>query len=269
MLICPVCEKPLKKGEKTYTCENLHSFDIARKGYVNLLMSQNSKNKQHGDDKLMVRARRDFLTKDYYKPLCDALAQAADEYLPKGGTLLDAGCGECYYTGNIYDFLYTQGKNPQVLGVDISKNALELSSKGNVEKAVASVFSLPVASDSVDLLISIFAPYSGKEFLRVMHTGSMMLLVIPLEDHLWELKNAVYESPYKNEVADTALQGFEFLGITEVKDSIALVSNDDILNLFTMTPYYYKTSEPDYKKLTKLTSLTTKIEFGILAYKKL
>ena len=39
---CPVCGSALERGEKILTCENGHSFDIAKKGYVNLLLSQKS-----------------------------------------------------------------------------------------------------------------------------------------------------------------------------------------------------------------------------------
>ena len=42
-------------------------------------------------------------------------------------------------------------------------------------------------------------------------------MAIPGEEHLWELKKAVYETPYKNEVRDYPLDGFEFLGTQKLK----------------------------------------------------
>lgn len=63
MLICPVCKKKLIKENKTFRCENNHSFDCAKQGYVNLSRKQT---KNHGDNALMVKARTDFLEKDYY-----------------------------------------------------------------------------------------------------------------------------------------------------------------------------------------------------------
>ena len=44
---------------------------------------------------------------------------------------------------------------------------------------------------------------------------------------------------------------------------------DDIKNLFLMTPYYYKTSAEDQKKLENLNELITETEFLILVYKKI
>ena len=64
--ICPVCKNELSEEEKLYRCENGHCFDKSKFGYVNLLQSQKSSAKRHGDDRLMVRARRDFLDSGYY-----------------------------------------------------------------------------------------------------------------------------------------------------------------------------------------------------------
>ena len=70
MLICPVCGTELQKVDRTLRCENNHSFDVAKEGYVNLLRA--SKNGDLiGDDKLSARSRRDFLNKGYYIPQND------------------------------------------------------------------------------------------------------------------------------------------------------------------------------------------------------
>ena len=70
-LMCPVCGQPLILEGKTYRCETGHCFDCAKSGYVNLLPPAPS-GKRHGDDKLMVKARTDFLDKGYYDPLSRA-----------------------------------------------------------------------------------------------------------------------------------------------------------------------------------------------------
>lgn len=61
-----------EKEEKIWVCPQGHTFDIAAKGYVNLLMSNSSGAKRHGDDRLMINARRDFLSKGFYTPLREA-----------------------------------------------------------------------------------------------------------------------------------------------------------------------------------------------------
>ena len=89
---CPVCKGGLV-GKQTAKCLQGHSFDVARQGHLNLLMS-NAKGKRHGDDSAMVQARSRFLDKGYYAPLRDKIS----EVLGSGHTVLDSGCGEGYYT---------------------------------------------------------------------------------------------------------------------------------------------------------------------------
>lgn len=87
-------------------------------------------------------------------------------------------------------------------------------------------------------------------------------------DHLWSLKKAVYQTPYKNEPCDYNIENFEFIRKNELRYKIRLDSAEAIKNLFTMTPYYHKTSREDMAKLDRLDSLETEIEFEILIYRK-
>ena len=61
----------------------------------------------------------------------------------------------------------------------------------------------------------------------------------------------------------------EFL-IEEIKigKTIEISPNEDLINLFKMTPYYYKTGVEDQKKTENLNSLSVKAEFGIRIYRK-
>ena len=47
------------------------------------------------------------------------------------------------------------------------------------------------------------------------------------------------------------------------------IEGEDIKNLFCMTPYYYKTSEKDQKKLELLDKLDTTVSVMSAIYKKL
>ena len=77
--ICPICAKELVRKEKSFLCENSHCFDISKYGYVNLLTTGGKKG--HGDDKLMVNARHDFLNKGYYEHLREAVCHEAEKYM--------------------------------------------------------------------------------------------------------------------------------------------------------------------------------------------
>ena len=163
--ICPVCKSEITLFERTYKCANNHCFDVSRDGYVNLLMSQQSSLKRHGDDKLMVKARRDFLEKGFYSELRKALCRTLKDHLPENSSIVDVGCGEGYYTSEI-----SRVNSFDIFGIDISKDALKYASKSlkNNKFAVASAFSLPFANDSADCVLSVFAPSAYEEFSRVL-----------------------------------------------------------------------------------------------------
>ena len=158
-LTCPVCGGVLHREERSLRCGAGHCYDIARQGYVNLLRSNQSKSKRHGDDKRMVAARTAFLDAGYYAPLRDAVAAAAAEFTAGDADVLDAGCGEGYYTAQVLHTLQQQGRTPSVCGVDISRDALICAHRRSPELtlAVASIAHLPVADASCDLLLNVFA----------------------------------------------------------------------------------------------------------------
>ena len=107
---CPVCGQPLTFAEKEAFCPGGHRFDRARQGYFNLLQSQASAARRHGDDRLMVEARTRFLEQGFYEPLRSCLAELAVEYAPSPCAVLDAGCGEGYYTQGIAQALAEAGQ---------------------------------------------------------------------------------------------------------------------------------------------------------------
>lgn len=263
--ICPVCKDRLEICGNTYSCSNRHCFDISKEGYVNLLMSQQSSLKRHGDDKMMVRARRDFLAKGFYDPLLKTLYDVIVKNVSQGGVIADIGCGEGYYTkavssGNIFN----------VFGIDISKDALKYAAKSinNVSFAVASAFSLPFSDESCDCVLSVFAPSAYEEFSRVLKNTGRLIKVVPLEEHLWDLKRAVYDEPYKNKPEIRNDDLFTLISVDELKYNITLENSDDIMNLFKMTPYYYKTGREEIEKLSVVTELETVVHFAVEVYEK-
>lgn len=263
--ICPVCKEKLNIDGRVYNCPNNHSFDISKDGYVNLLMSQQSSLKRHGDDKLMVKARRDFLSDSYYEPLCRKLCETVREYVSDGGIIADIGCGEGYYTGSVMD-----SGDYHIYGIDISKDALRYASKAlkNSEFAVASAFSLPFSDESTDCILNIFAPSAYEEFYRVLKNNGYLIKAVPLEEHLWGLKCALYDEPYKNKPEKRNDELFELISESELKYEISLTDSEAIGNLFKMTPYYYKTGRAECERLLSMPELKTTVHFNVEVYKK-
>lgn len=256
--ICPVCKEKLFTLKGSLKCFKGHSYDVAKQGYVNLLLD-NSSNKRHGDDKLMVNARTSFLNKGYYEPLRQKLTEAVG----RGNICIDSGCGEGYYTSAI-------AENNAVYGIDISREALKCAARRvpNAHFAVASVSSLPLPTDCADVVINVFAPDGGCEFMRVLNNSGRLITVEPTERHLFELKSAVYDSPYLNPPPDMTRDGYALIDSERLEYQIELKSNEDIIALFKMTPYYYKTGREDQEKLYRLDGLSVTVGFAINQYRK-
>lgn len=267
IFICPVCRAPLKKIENSLICENSHCYDFAKSGYVNLLRSNR---KSHGDCREMIDARRAFLNKGYYSKLACAIAKAALEVTPENGYLLDAGCGEGYYTGKISELFGENRKAVRLAAIDVSKDAANLTAKTykNVETAVASAYSIPIDNNKIDTVCCIFSPAATEEFIRILKPGGTLIMVIGAKNHLWSLKKAVYSSPYKNQTAEYQIDGLSFVKRIPIDYELDLTSKEDIANLFLMTPYSHKTSYTDMQKLNRLDFLKTEASFEILIYKK-
>ena len=267
-LCCPVCAGVLEKRAGSYVCPKGHSFDLAKSGYVNLLL--NSAQGRHGDDKLMVRARRDFLDKGYYDRFIAAVADAAAEFAPPDAAVLDAGCGEGIYSLAVLRAIERAGKHGELLGVDISKTALQYAAKRSRDftLCVASCARLPVPDGSVDEVLNIFSPFVPEEFARVLKRGGHLLRAYPLREHLWELKALIYDVPRDNPPTPLGAEGFRLVETREVRDEIHLSCNEDIQALFRMTPYYYKTGAKDQAKAERARELDVKLAFGLAVYQK-
>jgi len=267
---CPVCKGELLDNDKYVSCENNHCFDKAKKGYVNLLLSQKSSKARHGDDRLMIQARQDFLDKGYYKNLCDFVSKTVLKHSQSGIRILDAGCGEGYYLSSISTLLKSNNINAEFGAVDISKDALKFTMARNKEffSAVASVFNLPVKSNSVDIITNIFSPAADSEYFRVLKPKGKLIRVTPKENHLLELKQAIYDKALKNDILHKEIGGFSIISENGLTDEIEINNNQDIKNLFMMTPYYYKTGKADQEKLEKLDFIKVRTEFDITVYEK-
>ena len=269
ILKCPVCGESLELGEngKSLYCTGVkrHCFDVAAKGYVNLSPSHSG----GGDSKEAIRSRSAFLEKGYYRPFADKLCELISEYI-KEGLVIDAGCGEGYYTN-----LAAQKCEVQMLGFDLSKFGAEHASSmarregiGNSAFAVASIYEMPVADASASGVINLFAPCAEEEFKRVLKDGGILMVVGAGEDHLFGLKKAVYDEPYKNDPRNDLPVTMEHIGSHKVRFEIELSEREDRMALFAMTPYYYRTSRKDMEKLENAEGLVTEVEFDIEVYKK-
>ncbi len=265
---CPVCSNALIKEQNDLRCIMGHSFNIAKEGYTNLALSNRSHTKVSGDDRDMVRSRTLFLEGGYYEPLRDTMCTLIEKTKMSSPVLVDSGCGEGYYT---YAYCRTVSKmGGRTAGIDLSKAAIKHAAKTcpDGEFAVASVYHIPIADSTVDIVVNCFSPLAPAEFCRILKKGGYFFYVVPDAEHLWQLKEVLYDVPYKNEVKLEEYDGFEYVDTVQVKNKFTLDGGEKILALLNMTPYGHRTARDSIERLKKLSSLEVTAQFRIIVYRK-
>lgn len=266
---CPKCRGKLNIFEGGLRCDEGHSFDRARFGYYNLLLGTSGG--VHGDNKEMILARRAFLSGGFYEPLARQIASRVLEHTAPFGALLDAGAGEGYYTDIIERELFSRDGKSDVCAFDISKDAVREICKKNprISSVVAGSYHIPAPDGEFDTLINTFSPLALEESARVLKRGGIFIMAIPGENHLYELKSVIYDTPYKNVVADTALSGFELLLDEPLTYKMQLENAESVKNLFMMTPYAYRTSAEGRARVGALERLECTADFRIFVYRRI
>ncbi|MBQ6600245.1 MAG: methyltransferase domain-containing protein [Clostridia bacterium] len=265
-LICPVCGRKLEKKDRSFVCEASHCFDISKEGYVNLLHGKHKSGSLIGDNRDMASSRRLFLNKGYFSALSDGLIELIKELSPPSPVLCDICCGEGYYGEKVKDAI-----DCELASFDISKEMLRLCAKRKKSDLcfVANGNSIPLEDESVDLAFHLFAPFNEKEFSRIVKKGGTIITVVSGENHLYELKEILYDTPYKNDEAPPDTTSLILKEKRKFSKKVLLESREDIDSLFKMTPYYYHTSDTDKKKLDSHEALEVTTEFAAYVYKVL
>ncbi|MDN3650599.1 methyltransferase domain-containing protein [Reinekea marina] len=265
---CPVCEQPLNPSLRQFICENNHTFDVHKKGYLNLLLAHKKNSKAPGDDADMVESRRRFLAANHYQPLADFVAEQAQQLLPESATIWDAGCGEGYYTQIIAQ------SNPDfmVYGLDISKPAIQAASRfKEIHWSVASSAHPPYGSNSFDAIVSIFSRVDAVPFHRVLKNNGSVLMVVPDSDHLMGLRKIIYDKvrPYDtSKHLEYFNNGFELVSEQRITVPLNLTTNEAIFDLLGMTPHAHRLPIDKRRQLSEVASLTDTACFKLYHFRK-
>ncbi|MEZ4659393.1 MAG: methyltransferase domain-containing protein [Caldilineaceae bacterium] len=194
--------------------------------------------------------------------------------------IADLGCGEGYYLAQFIQQCVAQDVGEvRCCGFDLSKDAVRMAAKLNSTGAfgVADIHrQIPLADQSMHVLLNIFAPRNAAEFARVLKPGGLLLVVIPTDEHLHEWRTAL------------AQQGFNILGIESAKEqrlqeqfaayfepermenvcyNIELAQND-LENLLRMTPNYWHVAEVELPQTPTCAPISTTVSVQILAWRR-
>ena len=253
---CPVCEAAMAVQENTspaLACASGHSFDFARQGYVNLLLSNQKKSLTPGYTVQMLEARRTMLERGIFCPVsrlvADALYERSRAITRDGKALiLDAGTGEGHLFSDIARSA-AQQLTARVVGVgfDISRAGIKLACRFDtpIMWCVANAMrSLPFATAAFDAAMSILAPGSESEFRRVVRPGGYLVRVTTGPEHLSELRKAIYADPPQEKNSDqrsedVALAGFCLEDSQQLRYSFP-VGPELTASVIRMNPLFWK-----------------------------
>lgn len=245
LLMCPICREALHLEGKTWQCENRHSYDQAKQGYVNLHLVQHKHSKSPGDTPDAVAARRRFLQTGAYQPLQQAVSELLQSISAK--SVLDIGCGEGYYTQAMADVV------PQVVAVDIAKSAVQTAAKQsqqskennkaqNITWVVGTGAVLPVLDQSMNVCSSLFSPLPKMEMLRVLKEQGYLIIVTPAPQHLFAMREALFDEVKAHEPDKFLAQmSPEFSLVSQQIITTDLnLDQQQLKDLIAMTPYAWK-----------------------------
>lgn len=263
-LACPLDGAPLAPVDGGWQCPAGHRYDSAAQGYVNLLPVQHKRSRDPGDSKEMVAARRRFLEAGHYRPIADLAARAALADLPADAACLDAGCGEGYYLRQLAAQADAAKKPPALLGLDISKWAVQAAAKaqrGTATWVVGSNAKLPVLPATLDRVLCLFGFPVYPEFARVLKPGGTLIMIDAGPDHLRELREIIYptlKTPAPPN--DQAPPGFSLLHRESLSCRIELDNQEQIADLLVMTPHFYRASPACREKAAQLSRLALTVD---------
>ncbi|WP_281647900.1 putative RNA methyltransferase [Parendozoicomonas sp. Alg238-R29] len=268
-LRCPVCRQQLISTDSGASCTSGHSFDRARQGYLNLLPSHKKRSANPGDSADMVQARTRFLDTNLYQAPASVLEQAVKNSTAgkTNPVVVDAGCGEGYYTARLANVL----PNASIVGFDISKVAVQRcchrsTNSTKTQWLVASVADIPLLDNSTDLIVSVFSRVDWQEFARLLKPGGQILILGPGPDHLLELRQAIYEdvrSYPEDKLLEKLPESFELTKKDTVSDELYVKGKQTIMDLLAMTPHFWHIKPAQREKLEQLEKLNCQLDMRL------
>nr|WP_308468679.1 methyltransferase domain-containing protein [Glaciibacter superstes] len=137
-----------------------------------------------GDTAQMLADRAALLDSGAYAPVVDALLDA----LPRDTSrIVDAGCGTGYYLARALE------SRTAASGLALDRSAagvrLAMRSSDRVSGLVADTWEpLPIRDSIADVVLNVFAPRNPGEFNRILRPGGSLIIIVPRDRHLRELR---------------------------------------------------------------------------------
>ena len=263
-LRCPNCFLPLAPtGALSLGCPSGHAFDVNKRDYVSLL---NGSHKFIGDSAAMLNARDRFQSGGFYSPLRDAISDTVVAEAPR--RIIDIGCGSGYYLAAALSASAASdpASVPRALAMDLSPAAVSRTVRtiACTDGLVADVWApLPIRDAAANVILNIFAPRNSAEFYRVLAPDGLLLVVVPQDSHLQELRVAglaVAMQPDKaRHLVDGLTEHFE-LEAQQQLDAVLSLSAAEVEAVLGMGPSAHHAGSQAVLETDAQTSITAAFE---------
>ena len=252
---CPICQENLTLVESSLKCNNRHSFDLAKFGYVNLAPQI----KQSANyDKENFQNRQQILEAGFYQAILEVVSDLLSNS-KNAKTILDIGCGEGFYSRKLQE----SHSEKTFYAFDISKDSVQIASKSEPNWAVnwfvGDLARLPIKDASMDILLDIFSPANYGEFRRVLSKDGILIKVIPTENHLKEIRQRVQDQltnkDYSNQDIKEHFQEHFTILSSQTASLTKTITAEQLQSLLSMTPllFHVDQSKIDWSQLTEIT----------------
>ena len=252
---CPICQENLALVESSLKCNNRHSFDLAKFGYVNLAPQIKQSTNY---DKENFQNRQQILEAGFYQAILETVSDLLSNS-KNAKTILDIGCGEGFYSRKLQE----SHPDKTFYAFDISKDSVQIAAKSEPNWAVnwfvGDLARLPIKDASMDILLDIFSPANYGEFKRVLKENGLLIKVIPTENHLKEIRQKVQDQltnkGYSNQdIKDHFQNNFTILS-NKTASLTKPITAEQLQVLLSMTPllFHVDQSKIDWNDLTEIT----------------
>ena len=264
-LACPKCHKPLHLEGKTYKCDQNHCYDLAKSQYINLLLNPDKSTNNPGDNKDSLLCRKAHLNQGYYDVILNEVIACIEKYRqPEDNHILDLGCGEGYYTYQMYEKLKDCST---FYGLDISKEGVNMATKytKDIYWIVGNSKNIPIQDHSLDFITALFTVVNAEEIKRCLKEHGYMIHVTANNHHLIEFKELIYDE-VKVKSDEFIRQPFPVVESYDLIKKIHLKNREDTLNLLKMTPHFYHIKKERRHVLDTLEDFDVTIDVKITVY---
>jgi len=272
MFKCPLCSSSMwVSNQKALTCQNRHTFDIARRGYIHLLTKPSQ---SRYDQKLFLARRKILKDSNFFHPLMQKLKMiTTQQTINKDRFIIaDMGTGEGSHLHTLFEDLQYTKKQITGIGLDISKEGIIEAAKhyDSFIWLVADLAHPPIKDQQIDVILNILAPSNYNAFYELLADDGIVIKVIPGSFYLHEMRTFFqYDEKTSNKhMIDNFTSHFQLIDEMNIYEQMTL-DQPMLQSIAQMTPLTWTANKKDIHKFMQQTKMKMTLDVKILVGRKI